>query len=195
MVSYLSKDNKKHYDIVNRVLNGETYESIGNSWGITRERVRRIANQYNVKSLSYNEKPLNDKEKFILDILINEPLLSYSEIIKKYGFSGYSLRRIAKKTNVEWIRYPIYKRQIQTWDYQIDNETGCWNWNHGVHTLSGQGRLRVDDKIEYAHRYMYHTTIKEIEHNEIIYQTCSNKLCINPDHLKSSTYNYYNQLC
>ena len=195
MVSYLSKDNKKHYDIVNRVLAGETYESISNSWNITRERVRQIANQYNVKSLSYNEKPLNDKEKTILDILINEPLLSYAEISKHYGFSGYMLRRIAKKTNVEWIRYPIYKRQIQNWDYEIDEDTGCWHWKHGIHALSGQGRLRVNDRIEYAHRYMYNTAVKEISNNEIIYQICNNKLCINPDHLKSSFDDLDTQLC
>lgn len=186
MESCLSPNNYRHNDIVNRILKGETYESIGNSWGLSRERIRQIASLYNVKSLSYKDKPLTKEDINILNILVSKPKLSYAEISKKYNISNYYLHQIAKKTNIEWIRYPIFKRKIQYWDYTIDTDTGCWNWNYGIHKLSGYGRLRVANRIEYAHRYSFQEYIREIKNNETIFHICNNKLCINPAHLKSS---------
>ncbi len=189
MESCLSPNNRRHNDIVNRVLKGETYESIGISWNLSKERIRQIAYKYNVKSLLYKDKPLSEKDINILKILVSEPELSYSEITEKYNISDYCLHRMAKKNNLEWIRYPIYKRKIQYWDYTVDRDTGCWNWKYGIHKTSGYGRLRVADKIEYAHRYIFQEYVREIMNNEIILHTCDNKLCINPKHLKSSISN------
>ncbi len=186
MVTYLSPNNHKHNDIVNRVLKGETYESIGYSWGISRERIRQIVSKYNVKPLLYKDRPLNKEEKYILNILKNKPKLSYIQITEEYNIPYSQLQRIARKANVEWIRYPIYKRKIQSWDYIVDSNTGCWNWNHSVHYPSGYGRIYNGNKIEYAHRYIFQEYVREIMSNEIILHTCNNKLCINPKHLKLS---------
>jgi hypothetical protein len=68
-----------------------------------------------------------------------------------------------------------------------DPETGCWNWM-GQISNSGYGRMMVRDaggnRLESAHRASYATFIGPLPDGAQVRQRCSNRLCINPDHLE-----------
>lgn len=64
---------------------------------------------------------------------------------------------------------------------KVEKTEGCWYWRgttnggYGCFWFNGQNRL--------AHRISYHLHIGAPQKSVI--QTCNNKLCVNPDHLKS----------
>ena len=67
------------------------------------------------------------------------------------------------------------------------NDTECWNWR-GQISHSGYGRilLKGDDgnKMHSAHRASYELLTGELDKDGIIVQSCGNRLCVNPSHLK-----------
>lgn len=71
---------------------------------------------------------------------------------------------------------------------QKNDDTGCWEWARQI-SNSGYGRLRIreDDGTTYletASHAAYLAFCGEVDSKHYVTQTCGNRLCINPDHLK-----------
>ena len=68
-----------------------------------------------------------------------------------------------------------------------EEEHTCWQWN-GQISHSGYGRIMLKEehgnKMHSAHRASYELFRGTIDKDGIIVQSCGNRLCVNPDHLK-----------
>src|SRR5687768_10841545 len=62
----------------------------------------------------------------------------------------------------------------------------CWEWQGHV-TRNGYGRFRVTDESRLAHRYSYEFFNGELPEGMVVDHLCSNKRCVNPDHLEAVT--------
>jgi len=62
----------------------------------------------------------------------------------------------------------------------------CWDWT-GQISNSGYGRIMLKDelgnKMHSAHRASYECFVGDIGKDDIIVQSCGNRLCVNPSHL------------
>lgn len=63
---------------------------------------------------------------------------------------------------------------------------GCWNWNL-YKDKTGIPIIWANGKSVPAHRFVYEMFVDEIKYQMEIKQTCSNKACINPEHLVQVT--------
>lgn len=74
---------------------------------------------------------------------------------------------------------------------QIDsnNKNQCWEW-HGQISNSGHGRIMIRDQITNqnitlsAESASYIAFIGEIPDGKVVCQKCTNRLCINPQHIE-----------
>ena len=75
----------------------------------------------------------------------------------------------------------------------LDN--GCWMWT-GATVNSGYGKLKRGPVYWLVHRYVYTQVKGEIHPNHVVRHTCNEKLCVNPDHLITGTYqdNLFDQI-
>lgn len=80
----------------------------------------------------------------------------------------------------------MIERLLSKIDMAADGD--CWIWN-GAPTSEGYGRFTFDGAQFYAHRFVWELVVGEIppemtlDHGE----ACSNRLCVNPDHLDVCT--------
>ncbi len=65
----------------------------------------------------------------------------------------------------------------------VSPETACWLWT-GCGDKKGYGRTSVRDKPGLAHRISYEVFVGVIPENLEIDHLCSNRRCINPNHLE-----------
>lgn len=64
--------------------------------------------------------------------------------------------------------------------YDVDDVTGCWNWNTGSKTFA----FTMYGKSYQAHRASFLLHKGELEkHQTVVVQSCGGKRCVNPDHL------------
>jgi HNH endonuclease len=70
--------------------------------------------------------------------------------------------------------------------HAIDPRTGCWIWQRST-SLNGYGQLFHEGRTQRAHRVFYRLYIGPIPDGHQIDHTCSNRLCVNPDHLQPVT--------
>ena len=70
----------------------------------------------------------------------------------------------------------------------IDKETGCWNYNNATH-VQGYGFARHYGTMKTVQRIMAieSNVFGNIDADARITNSCSNKLCCNPDHLIKQT--------
>lgn len=73
------------------------------------------------------------------------------------------------------------------WDKVGSREGGtCWLWT-GPMIGDGYGLWWVNGKSHYAHRFAYEVCISNIPTGMQVDHICSNKTCVNPDHLRACT--------
>lgn len=71
---------------------------------------------------------------------------------------------------------------------QINADTHCWEWQGQV-SNSGHGRITIRDFSQATNQKVsaetasYLAFIGELPEGMMVNQTCSNRLCINPEHL------------
>lgn len=76
---------------------------------------------------------------------------------------------------------------------QVRPETKCWEWRGQV-SNSGHGRIMIRDHINNLNKTVsaesasYIAFVNEIPDGKMVRQTCSNRLCINPEHLEIVDY-------
>lgn len=82
-----------------------------------------------------------------------------------------------------------YRDPIQSFLHKItlaDSGSGCWEWTAFI-LWTGYGRMRVNNKGVYAHRFSYETFVGEIPYGLVIDHLCRNRKCVNPNHLRVVT--------
>jgi hypothetical protein len=62
----------------------------------------------------------------------------------------------------------------------------CWLWV-GAKSPYGYGRVRIDGKIQIAHRVSYALNGRELIDGLVIDHLCGVKSCVNPEHLEQVT--------
>lgn len=63
---------------------------------------------------------------------------------------------------------------------------GCWNWQ-GTIKPNGYGQVRLNYKVQYAHRVVYQLFVQPIPEGMVIDHLCKNKACVRPTHLDLTT--------
>lgn len=74
----------------------------------------------------------------------------------------------------------ILKRTI------VEKKTGCVVWQ-GACDVHGFGRMNTPDGVRSVHRIVYLSILQkrgeELEPGMLVYHTCGNRVCVNPEHL------------
>jgi hypothetical protein len=70
--------------------------------------------------------------------------------------------------------------------YEVDPETGCWNWQRGMFD-HGYGKIERGGKQIGAHCFMWTKLRGPIPEGLDLHHTCENPRCVNPDHLEPLT--------
>ena len=68
----------------------------------------------------------------------------------------------------------------------VDPTTGCWEWQ-GAKTI-GYGRIKINGRLDMAHRVAYRLFVGPLVPGLCVDHQCSNKGCVNPEHLEQVTY-------
>lgn len=71
--------------------------------------------------------------------------------------------------------------------YEIDLDSGCWNWMGVVQGERGYGLFSQNGKQLRAYRWFYEQRHGPIPHGLVIDHLCRNPMCVNPDHLQAVT--------
>lgn len=83
-------------------------------------------------------------------------------------------------------RNPIPAEQRFMDSFIPEPNSGCWIWTEKT-TSIGYGRLSVDGKATYAHRYSFELFKSKIPSGLFILHSCHNPPCVNPAHLRHGT--------
>lgn len=70
--------------------------------------------------------------------------------------------------------------------FDIDEETGCWNWVKGL--CNGYARISVNGRTVHAYRWIYEWIHGPVAPGLVVDHICNNRRCVNPDHLQAISY-------
>jgi len=177
------------YKIENTV-NGKVY--IGSSNNIDK-RFKDHLNSLN-KNKHHSRKLQNAYNKYGEDVFKHETLIIcsnedkyvYEQIAIDYfkaAKEGYNINKKAEKgysKPIEEISDGFFKSKVKV------TNNNCHEFI-GAPAGNGVGKVKRGGKFVSLHRLAYEYYIKEIPKNSMVYRTCSNKLCCNPEHLKIGT--------
>lgn len=65
-------------------------------------------------------------------------------------------------------------------------DSGCWEWT-GYTSSNGYGKISIDAHEWAAHRWSYVSAFGKISDGLVVDHLCYNKICVNPDHLRTAT--------
>jgi hypothetical protein len=65
-------------------------------------------------------------------------------------------------------------------------DNGCWEFPHSQ--SNGYGYVRIKGKAHRAHRLVWQETVGDIPNGTELDHICSNRCCVNPDHLEPVTH-------
>lgn len=69
--------------------------------------------------------------------------------------------------------------------YKVIPDSGCWEWIGSIDSY-GYGYFSPKENTQYlGHRYSYHLKYGDIPVGLVVNHKCSNKLCVNPEHLEA----------
>lgn len=68
------------------------------------------------------------------------------------------------------------------WNYVNERPNGCWCWT-GTRDTSGYGSIKVQGRLQLAHRFAYEQWIGPIPLGYDLHHKCKNRWCVNPKHL------------
>ena len=83
-------------------------------------------------------------------------------------------------------RWNLSKRERFVQKIRRDPDTGCWMWTGNV-ACHGYGHFKVKGKQKKAHRVAYELFKGKIGKGLDIDHLCSERSCVNPDHLEAVT--------
>lgn len=69
---------------------------------------------------------------------------------------------------------------------KVDKAGNCWLWTAATRP-NGYGCIRVQGRLESAHRIAYELANGKIPDNLVVMHRCDTRLCVRPDHLSLGT--------
>lgn len=85
---------------------------------------------------------------------------------------------------MNWSRNPNPLLRFQ--ERIIKHETSCWFWQARLNA-QGYTVFKVNGKIVHVHRWAYETFKGPIPEGLVVDHLCTNRSCVNPDHLEAIT--------
>lgn len=79
-------------------------------------------------------------------------------------------------------RTPSFEQSVKFFWDNVVRGRGCWGWK-GKRWGAGYGRIWVEGKSCYLHRFSYQLHFGEVPGNLYVCHTCDNPSCSNPNHL------------
>src|SRR5688572_33095018 len=82
--------------------------------------------------------------------------------------------------------YETTPEDVRFWA-KVEPTGFCWNWTGGK-SIGGYGMFRTDTiSSRYVHRIAYTWLVGPIPEGLVLDHLCSNRACVNPDHLEPVT--------
>lgn len=76
--------------------------------------------------------------------------------------------------------------ELERFFFKVKKTSGCWHWVKGKNP-DGYGIFWAGGKDVKAHRYSYEQHVGPIPDDMLIDHICSNRACVNPEHLRVVT--------